>query len=133
MKEADFQRQILQAFAHDREVKMFRRNVGAYKTEDGRFIRFAEKGQADLYGWIVEHRCPFCNKVQWGTHFEIEVKSEKGKPTPAQREWLMMVARNNGIAILVYPHPSDPVGLRDRIYKMLTGQKCPQCCERERL
>ena len=128
-----FQRHILLAFAHDREVKIFRRNVGAHKTEDGRFIRFAEKGQSDLYGWILEHRCPFCNRVQWGTHFEIEVKSEKGKATKAQLEWLAMVAQNNGIAILVYPEPNDPIGLRDRIYKMLTGQKCPKCCEQSKL
>ena len=116
---------------------MFRRNVGAIRTErsNGKkgFIRFAEAGQSDLYGWIVEHRCPSCNRVQWATHFEIEVKSENGKPTKTQLEWLAMVARNNGIAVLVYPEPSDPVGLHERILKLLVEQKCPDCVEKSKL
>jgi len=127
MKESEFQKHILAAFAHDRRVMMYRRNVGAMKDKQGNFVRFAQAGQSDLWGWIVEHRCPFCNRLQFGTHFEIEVKSDKGKPTPAQEQWLKNVAKYNGIAILVYPKPEDPIGLRERIYKELVGQKCPQC------
>ena len=137
MKESEFQKWILQAFAGDHNVKMFRRNVGGacYESKSGKknFIRFAEAGQSDIWGWIAEHRCPCCNKIQWATHFEIEVKSDKGKPTDAQLEWLTMVAKNNGIAILIKPEPNDPIGLRERVLKMLIGQKCPQCVEKSKL
>jgi predicted Zn-ribbon and HTH transcriptional regulator len=65
--------------------------------------------------------------LQFGTHFEIEVKSDKGKPTAAQLAWLNRVAKNNGIAVLIHPERNDPIGLRERVLKMLIGQKCPQC------
>ena len=135
MKESAFQKCILDAFAHDRNVKMFRRNIGGMKDKNGQFIRFGQAGQSDLYGWIVEHRCPFCNRAQWGTHFEIEVKGfdkngKVGKLTEEQNEYLKMVAHTNGIAIVVYPEANDPIGLRDRVYNLLIGSKCPQCVER---
>jgi len=132
MGESTFQKWILDAFDGDVNVKMFRRNIGGLQKENGKFVRFGQTGQADIWGWIVEHRCPFCNKVQFGTHFEIEVKAENGKPTKAQLVWLKMVAENNGIAILLYPVKNDPIGLRERILRMLVGQNCPQCVEKQR-
>ena len=133
ISESEFQRHILSVFDGDRNVKMFRRNVGATKTDGGRYVRFGQAGQSDLYGWIVEHRCPFCNKQQFGTHFEIEVKSDKGKPTAAQLAWLKMVAESNGIAVLIHPEPNDPIGLRERILEMLLEQKCPDCVSKSTL
>ena len=133
MTEIEFQKDILSAFDGDKNIKMFRRNVGMIKNDKGRPIRFGQVGQSDLYGWIVEHRCLFCNKVQFGTHFEIEVKSDKGKPTAAQLAWLKMVAQSNGIAILIHPKGNDPIGLRERVLKMLVGQECPQCVEKSKL
>ena len=135
MKESTFQKCILDAFAHDRNVKMFRRNVGGMKDQKGQFVRFGQAGQSDLYGWIVEHRCPFCNRPQWGTYFAIEVKGldKNGKPgklTQAQADYLEMVSNTNGIAIVAYPEANDPIGLRERIYKLLVGSKCPQCVEK---
>ena len=133
MPESEFQKHILAAFDGDRNIKMFRRNIGGLTKENGQFIRFGQAGQSDLYGWIVEHRCPFCNRVQYATHFEIEVKSDKGTPTAAQLAWLNMVAENNGIAILIHPEKNDPIGLRERILKMMLGQKCPQCESKSQL
>jgi hypothetical protein len=137
MKESEFQKWILDAFDGDRNVKMFRRNVGAIRPErrDGKkgFIRFAEAGQSDLYGWIIEHHCPFCNRVQHGTHFEIEVKSEKGKLTEAQEKWIDFVLETNGIAFVIYPEKNDPIGLRDRILKKMFEMKCPQCVSKSKL
>jgi len=103
------------------------------KDDKGQFVRFGQAGQSDLWGWLVEHRCPFCNRAQYGVHFEIEVKSDKGKPTDAQLEWLAMVVKNNGIAFIVRPEPNDPIGLRERILKLLTGTKCPLCVERSKI
>jgi predicted Zn-ribbon and HTH transcriptional regulator len=132
MKESEFLRHILQAFEYDSNIKMFRRNVGAHKTDEGRFIRFGEVGQSDIWGIIKECRCPFCNRQQWGIHFEIEVKSDSGQATKAQLEWLNMVAQNNGVAVLVKPERNDPIGLRERITKLLLDTKCPKCYENSR-
>jgi len=133
ISESKLLRYVLDAFDGDENVKMFRRNVGGMTKPDGQYVRFGFTGQSDLYGWIVEHRCPFCNRVQFGTHFEIEVKSDKGKPTAAQLAWLNMVAKNNGIAVLIHPEPNDPIGLRERVLKMLCGQKCPDCYRKPQL
>ena len=101
MSESVFQREILKAFKDDPNIKVFRRNVGGMEDKEGQFVRFGETGQSDLYGWVVEHRCSFCNRLQEGTHFEIELKSASGKLTPAQEKWLKMVAANNGMEFLI--------------------------------
>ena len=128
MSESQFQKEILKAFKDDPNIKIFRRNIGGTKKENGDYVRYGEAGQSDLYGWIVEHRCPFCNRLQEGTHFEIELKSADGKLTDKQKNWLEMVARNNGIAIVLRPIESDPVGLRERICRLLERQRCATCC-----
>jgi hypothetical protein len=127
VKETEFQRHILAAFDGDPNVKLYRRNVGGLKKDDGQYIRFGQAGQADLYGWITEYRCSRCGTTLYGVHAEIEVKSDTGKPTPRQEAWLEMVRATNGIAILVYPEPNDPIGLGIRIWKLLTEQPCPHC------
>jgi len=133
MSESVFQKHILKAFKDDPNIKVFRRNIGGMKDDKGQFVRFGETGQSDLYGWVVEHRCSFCNRLQEGTHFEIELKSASGKLTPAQEKWLKMVAANNGIAIVLRPIESDPVGLRDRICRLLERHLCPKCVEQRRV
>ena len=133
ISESKFQKWVLDAFEHDRNVILFRRNVGAYKTEDGRFIRFSEKGQSDLWGIIKSFRCSQCNRLQEGVHAEIELKTGNNKLTIDQQEWLCTVADWNGIAICVYPAETDPIGLRDRIYKLITSSPCPQCYEKSLL
>jgi len=56
MIESTFLKWILEAFEYDRNIFMFRRNVGAAKYEKANgkkgFIRFAEAGQSDLWGWM---------------------------------------------------------------------------------
>jgi len=137
MSESDFQKAILNAFKDDDNIKMFRRNVGAARTvqSNGKkgFIRFAEAGQSDLWGWIVQYMCPFCNRKCEGTHFEIELKSADGKLTPAQEDWLVMVAESNGIALVLRPIESDPVGLRQRVCTLLERRLCPKCYEQSKM
>ena len=105
--------------------------MGAVRTQlpSGRkgFIRFAEAGQSDLWGRIVQHWCPVCNRLQEGKHFEIELKSAKGKLTPEQEQWIGFVNANNGVAIVLRPIESDPVGLRQRICRLFERALCPRC------
>lgn len=72
---------------------VFRRNVGAVRvrataTTARRFIRFAEPGQSDIYGWIP----------RTGRHVEIEVKARGKKPTPEQLAWLLECHRSGCVA-----------------------------------
>lgn len=56
----------------------WRANTGAMKTASGGFIRFGEKGQPDILGVIAPS----------GRLVALEVKTEKGKTSPAQDAWL---------------------------------------------
>jgi len=127
VSEAELQKWILYAFEYDDNVWLFRRNVGAYKTEGGRFIRFAEKGQSDLWGIVKCHECPACGELQYGVHVEIEIKTDKGKLSKHQEDWLERMSEFNSIAIVVRPEEKDPIGLCERIKRIIYSIKCPKC------
>jgi hypothetical protein len=67
----------------------FRRNTGAIPIAAGdhkrRFIRFSEKGQADIWGVLPD-----------GRHFECEVKRKGEKPSSAQEAWLKKMNQLGG-------------------------------------
>lgn len=80
--EAEVQKACM-AILEARGWRVFRRNTGAMPgTYNGkrRFIRFAEKGQSDLYGFIPK---------RGGQHFECEIKRPGERPTLEQVEWLL--------------------------------------------
>ena len=133
MSESEFQRHVLAAFKDDPNIKIFRRNVGGMKDDNGDYVRFGEAGQSDLWGWIVAYRCPSCNRLLEGIHFEIELKSGNGKLTEKQKNWLLFVAKNNGIAIELRPIETDPVGLYRRICQLLYRSACSVCCSKSKL
>ena len=133
MSESVFQKEILKAFKDDPNIKMFRRNCGGMEKEDGKYVKFGEAGQSDLWGWIVTCYCPFCNRRCDGVHFEIELKSAKGILTTRQEKWIDFVMQNNGIAIVLRPIESDPVGLRKRICELLERHLCPKCVEQRKM
>jgi hypothetical protein len=60
---------------------VWRRNVGAVRRH-GRYIRFGEKGQADIYGILPD-----------GRHFECEVKRPGKRPSADQLLFLMSTNR----------------------------------------
>jgi len=132
--EHQFQKWILEAFAGHRNILMFRRNVGATVIKQpagkNRFIRFSEAGQSDIWGIIKEYRCPACGKPQWGVHFEIELKSAKGKLSEPQEQWLKTVGEFNGNVLVLRPEGREPFGIRERIERLLYAFKCPECTER---
>jgi transcription elongation factor Elf1 len=134
MTEHEFQKHILQAFDGHPNIMLYRRNTGAATIANPngkkRFIRFSEAGQSDIWGVIKAYRCPFCNKVQYGVHLEIELKVGKNKMTERQREWLQQIDRFNGIAMELRPSENDPVGLRERICRLIERFRCPECTAR---
>lgn len=80
-------------------VPCWRQNTGAAKDQRGRIVRFGVVGQGDLAGILPGS----------GRYFEIEVKAERGRATPAQRARaeqltaagaLYFVAREVAVAVL---------------------------------
>jgi hypothetical protein len=132
MSEKVFLKYIKEAFEYDDNLQLHRRNVGATQTKGGRFVRFGEPGQSDLFGTIVEWTCPCCGRKREGVTVEIEVKSidKNGKCgilSPAQKRWQESVRLSNGVAITVYPVETDPIRLRQRIWRLIGRELCPQC------
>lgn len=65
-------------------------NSGAYKTPDGRFIRFGFVGCSDIIGQMRD-----------GSFLALEVKSQSGAITEDQQAFIDRVRKNGGCAGLV--------------------------------
>lgn len=99
MSEAAIQQQIRLALSRAGSV-MHRNNVGAYRDDQGRVIRYGvgNPGGSDLIGWtpvIITHEM-VGTKV--GVFTAIEVKAPRGRPTEAQLNFLRQVQLGGGIA-----------------------------------
>ena len=133
MKEKDFEKMFLNAFMGHRNIKLWKRNIGAFKSEK-RFVRCGQPGQSDIEGLIKMYHCPKCNRKQWGVHIEIELKNENGKMTALQTEWLNVIDEFNGIAFELKAIPGETItALTERVEKRITGFMCPDCYEKSRL
>jgi len=134
MSEKVFVKHIRDAFEYDDRLVLHRRNVGAQKI-DGRYVKFGEPGQADLFGIVSKWQCPYCQRKHEGKTVEIEAKGidkngKRGKQSPAQKKWQAEVERNNGIYLLLYPAETDPIRLAVRIWRLIDRKMCPTCFER---
>ena len=121
-------------FAFDPNVRVIRHNVGAKKFES-RWIRFGVKGESDFSGVIRSIRCPVCGRdVAKGVALFIECKSEKGKLSPEQDDFLRDMRRLGAVTFIARPVPTadDPtgfVGLK-RELALLSWRYCGPECER---
>lgn len=79
---------------------MFRNNVGAYRDETGRVIRYGvgNPGGSDLIGWTPVTITPDMVGRTVAVFTAVEVKTPKGKPTEAQINFLHQVKQSGGIA-----------------------------------
>ena len=137
MSEKVFLKYVKDAFEFDDHLQLHRRNVGTTKTKSGRFVKFGEAGQADLFGTLKKWTCPDCGRTREGITIEIEVKGiykngKRGVHSPAQKKWQAEVERNNGIYLLLYPVETDPIGLRVRVWRLIVRKFHEQCCGREK-
>jgi hypothetical protein len=86
--EQDVQNAILARLRlHPAVAWLVRINSGAYKTSDGRFIRFGFPGCPDLLGQMRDGRI-----------IMLEVKSDTGRVTDEQRAVIERVVSNKGVA-----------------------------------
>ena len=99
MSEAAIQQQIRLALSRAGSV-MHRNNVGAYRDDQGRVIRYGvgNPGGSDLIGWtpvLITHDMV---GGMLGVFTAIEVKAPKGRPTEAQLNFIRQVQLGGGIA-----------------------------------
>ncbi len=79
---------------------MHRNNVGAYRDETGRVIRYGvgNPGGSDLIGWtpvLITHEMV---GTMLGVFTALEVKAPKGRPTEAQLNFIRQVQLGGGLA-----------------------------------
>lgn len=84
-------------------VLAWRNNVGAAHTADGRFIRFGVGGPggSDLIGVAPVVITEDMIGRQVGVACAFEVKTERGRATPAQIGFMAAVEKIGGIAAIV--------------------------------
>ena len=89
MKESQIVTACLEYLYYTKDVKAWRNNSGAFKTQKGCFVRFGQKGSPDI---LMVHK---------GTFYGIEVKTPKGRQTDSQKEWQGDIESVGGIYWLI--------------------------------
>jgi len=87
--ENDLKKAIL-SYLQFHEIPAWRINSGAIKIQN-RYIRFSVPGIADIIGVLPD-----------GRFLAVETKSAGNRLTPAQKDFLDTITRNNGVAIVAY-------------------------------
>lgn len=88
MLERKIQNDILRTFGTDPRLRLWRSNTGAAKIK-GRVVRFGVPGSPDLVGILPG-----------GIWLGIEVKSETGRQSTEQINFMNMVRRFGGVYVL---------------------------------
>ena len=97
--EHDIQREI-EMKMNTRNSRVFRNNVGSYKTDKG-WIKFGlMQGSGDLIGWETVEITPEMVGSKIARFLSIEVKRENGRLSHEQEVWKNMVNGSGGRAIV---------------------------------
>ena len=84
-------------------VVTFRNNQGAYEDHHGRWIRYGvgQPGGSDLIGWKQTIVTPDMVGKPIAIFAAVEVKTESGRVTEAQQNFIDQVNKSGGIAGVV--------------------------------
>ena len=83
-------------------VRLFRNNTGTLYDRQGRPVTFGlAKGSADLIGWRTITITADMVGQTVAVFTSLEVKAERGRVSPEQRQWLEAVQAAGGIAGVV--------------------------------
>lgn len=101
--ETALQNEIRLALGRRANVRLFRNNVGLFKTQDGRNVQTGLcVGSSDLIGFQSVTITPEMVGQKIAVFTALEVKTEKGKASPQQDKFIEMVARFGGIGAIVH-------------------------------
>jgi hypothetical protein len=134
MTETELIHLLLDATSQSDNIRLFRRNVGAFTRSDNlnkkRFYRFGTVGQSDLYG-LVNIGCSNCGSIQLARHIEIECKVKNNHVTQFQQEWIETIRQFGGIAITITDKDfSNLVGynsILNQLFRIILNQSPPFC------
>jgi len=90
MKEIQIQKAIkdyLQILENQGKLMFLRNQAGGYATKEGHYIKMGKKGSPDLLVWLWEVYPLDIGCFNYTKAIALEVKNEKGKQSPAQKEW----------------------------------------------
>jgi hypothetical protein len=100
MKESDILKQCMLT-ASQCGATVFRNNVGIAFQPNGQIIRYGLcNGSSDLIGWMPVTITPEMVGKTLACFVGIEVKTEKGRPTDEQINFLDRLAKGGGFAML---------------------------------
>lgn len=92
-------------------LRVFKRQVGVFKTTAGTHIKIGIKGQADLYALV---------KTKHGLiHIEIEVKSGAAVQSKEQKHWQNFIESMSGLYIIARTPEQTELEIKNAIGKML--------------
>ena len=136
--EKDVVKAVLNFFALDRNVRVWRRNTGAVTADYGgkrRLVRFGTPGMSDVSGIIGRMTCPVCGRItRRGVRLEIECKKVGGRLSEFQKAFLDTIRKMGGVTLVAVPCPTelDPLGF-GAIRKDLESvdkELCDDCSKR---
>ncbi len=94
-------------------VKLFRNNVGGLKDQAGRFVQFGlHPGSSDLIGWKSVVITPEMVGQRVAVFVSLECKTETGRVTPDQAQWIDQVKAAGGLAGIVRSEADALQGLK---------------------
>lgn len=103
MKESDFMRQVM-IRATNEGARVFRNQVGRYQLLDGTYISSGLcVGSSDLIGWKTVQVTPEMVGKKMAVFVAIECKSDNGRLTTEQKNFIETVLNSGGIAFVVRP------------------------------
>ena len=102
MTEKHLQQLILKTIGCLPEFRLFRNNVGMLLDINGTPVKYGLcVGSSDIIGLKAVTITEEMVGQQIAQFVSIEVKSEKGKLSPAQENWLQMVEAMGGVAVVI--------------------------------
>ena len=98
--ETNIQQRIRLALGTDPNVRLFRNQVGQLPDpRTGRPVQFGlAKGSADLVGWKTITITPDMVGQRIAQFVSLEIKTQTGRASSAQQNWLQCVETSGGIA-----------------------------------
>lgn len=101
MRESDIQK-LVQIKASQLGARLFRNNVGLFKTDDGRTVKTGlSNGSSDLIGFKPTVITQDMVGKKLAVFASIEIKSKHGRVSKEQQAWIDMVKNHGGLAGVV--------------------------------